>query len=64
MLNKCGHDPVTIEVIWLRHNMYVCGVRLGDFSHFEWQELNIERGSQFAAFLPEVKQVRQTCSVW
>ncbi len=33
--------------------MYVCGVRLQDFSHLQWQKLNIEQyssGSPFAAF--------------
>ncbi len=42
----------------LRHNMYVCGVRLQDV---EWQKPNIEQyisGSLFAAFSLEVKQVR------
>ncbi len=58
----CSH----IEVMRLRHNMYVRRVRLRDFSHLEWQKLNIEQyisGSPFAAFSLEVKQVRQTCSV-
>ncbi len=56
----------TIEAMRLRHNMCVRGVRLRDFSHLEWQKLNIKQyssGSLFAAFSLEVKQVRQTCSV-
>ncbi len=42
----------------LRHNMYVRGVRLGDFSHLEWLKLNTEQyisGSLFAVFSLEVK---------
>ncbi len=52
----------------LHHNMYVHGVRLRNFSHCEWQKLNILNntlvGVRFAAFSLEVKQVRQFCSVY
>ncbi len=55
-----------IGVMQLRHNTCVRGVRIRDFSHLEWQKLNIEQhisGSPFAAISLEVKQVRQTCLV-
>ncbi len=65
LIKRVAHLPVSVvvhaelersvdmEVMRLCHNMCICGVRLRDFSHFEWQKLNIEQyisGSPFAAF--------------
>ncbi len=52
-------NEATIEVVRLRHNLHVCGVRLRGFSHFEWQKLNSEHyisRSPFAVFSLEVSR--------
>ncbi len=49
-----------MEVVQLRHNMYIRGVRLWDFSHLDWQKLNIEQYVSFTTALVSKLAVEPT----